>query len=287
MVHEAALVLPAPAKLNRFLHVVGRRADGYHLLQTAFQFIDLSDEIVLSARSDRAIVRTEGPNDVDPEADLAVRAAQALRDAVGGTQGVNIAVRKRIPQGGGLGGGSSDAATVLLGLNRLWGAHRDLDTLARIGLALGADVPVFVHGENALGEGVGERLTPLRLPADWFVVVDPGVRVPTASVFQAPELTRNSPPTTIPRLLAGELTRNDLEPAVRARFPSVAAALDWLDTHASARLTGSGGCVFAACATEDQARAIAAQCPPRWQAWAVRALSCSPVHAALQRHAST
>jgi 4-diphosphocytidyl-2-C-methyl-D-erythritol kinase len=286
MGHNAHLTLPAPAKLNLFLHVVGRRADGYHLLQTAFQFIDLCDEIDLRVRQDGVIARVQGPADVAPEVDLAVRAARALRQASGVPLGVDIALRKRIPLGGGLGGGSSDAASVLLGLNHLWGLGLGLDALVDLGLDLGADVPVFVRGENAYGEGVGEVLTPLSLPATWFVVVDPRVSVPTASVFQAPELTRNSPPTTIPRLLAGELTRNDLEPVVRARFPGVAAALDWLDRRAPARLTGSGGCVFATCAEVDQARGIVAQCPAEWRAWAVRALPRSPVHAALADQAS-
>src|SRR5581483_11848386 len=188
---------PAPAKLNLFLHVTGRRADGYHELQTLFQLIDLSDTVSLRVREDGLVERPSGPVGVDPDSDLTVRAARALQAATGCRLGVSIGISKRIPMGGGLGGGSSDAATVLLALNYLWRCGLSIDELARLGLPLGADVPVFVRGSSAWAEGVGERLVPVELPDRWYVVVHPGVAVPTRDVFQSPELTRNSPVITI------------------------------------------------------------------------------------------
>jgi 4-diphosphocytidyl-2-C-methyl-D-erythritol kinase len=267
---------PAPAKLNLFLHVVGRRRDGYHLLQTAFQLLDFGDTIGLRPRADGRIERVRGPSTIAAEHDLAVRAARTLQAASGCRSGVEISVEKRIPIGGGLGGGSSDAATVLVALDRLWGLGLGVERLAEIGLGLGADVPLFVRGRSAWAEGVGERLTPLDLPASWYVILDPGAEVATAAVFQAPDLTRNSPPTTISRFLAGEATRNDLEPVVRARFPAVARALDWLAAHAPARLTGSGACVFAACSDRAGAEAIATRCPAGLRAYVARGIDATP-----------
>jgi 4-diphosphocytidyl-2-C-methyl-D-erythritol kinase len=272
---------PAPAKLNLFLHVTGRRPDGYHELQTVFQLLDLCDTIAISVRADGRIERPDGPPGVDPESDLTVRAARALQAATGCRLGATLRVRKRIPMGGGLGGGSSDAATVLLGLNELWGCRMPVDQLARLGLPLGADVPVFVRGSSAWGQGVGENLQPLELPESWYVVIHPGVAVSTRDVFQSPELTRNSPIITI-RDFFQSGGRNDCEPVVRARFPEVAEALDWLGRFAPARLTGTGSCIFAPCATAIDAERLAARVPDCWTSYVARGLNVSPVHALLR-----
>jgi 4-diphosphocytidyl-2-C-methyl-D-erythritol kinase len=277
---------PAPAKLNLFLHVTGRRPDGYHELQTVFQLIDLCDTIAISVREDGLIERPDGPATVDPEADLTVRAARALQQATGCRLGATLRVRKRIPMGGGLGGGSSDAASVLLGLNTLWGCGLSVDALAKLGLPLGADVPVFVRGFSAWGEGVGENLQPLELPDAWYVVVHPGVHVGTRDVFQSPELTRNSPVITI-RALFQSGARNDCEPVVRARFPEVAEALDWLGQFAPARLTGTGSCIFASCASAMDAERIAARVPDRWTSYVARALNVSPVQELLRARSNS
>jgi 4-diphosphocytidyl-2-C-methyl-D-erythritol kinase len=275
---------PAPAKLNLFLHVTGRRPDGYHELQTVFQLIDLCDTIAISVRADGRIERPDGPPGVDPESDLTVRAARALQVATGCGLGATLRVRKRIPMGGGLGGGSSDAATVLLGLNELWGCRLPVDQLAKLGLPLGADVPVFVRGSSAWGQGVGEDLQPLELPESWYVVIHPGVAVGTRDVFQSPELTRNSPVITI-RAFFQSGGRNDCEPVVRARFPEVADALDWLGRFAPARLTGTGSCIFAPCATAIDAERLAARVPDRWTSYVARGLNISPVNELLRARA--
>ena len=280
----------APAKLNLFLHVTGRRPDGYHLLQTIFQLIDLGDELAFEVTDDGRVSRfddasTSPPAGVAPDDDLCVRAARALQATTGTPHGARIRVRKRIPLGGGLGGGSSDAATTLRVLDRLWGTATGIEELSRIGVQLGADVPVFVQGRSAWAEGVGELLSPMDLPAQWFVVIHPGVSVPTKDVFQAPELTRNSPLITI-RAPSGPVGRNDCEPVVRARFPAVADALDWLAPHAPARLTGTGACVFAGFATAALAERVAARVPDRWRAWVARGLSTSPLEAQLAARAA-
>ena len=272
---------PAPAKLNLFLHVVGRRPDGYHRLQTAFQLLDWCDRIELAVRDDGHIVRTAGAPGVEPADDLVVRAATLLQRSAAHPLGATISVHKRLPIGGGVGGGSSDAATVLVALNALWGTGFDEEALAELGLSLGADVPLFVRGRTAWGEGIGDTLVPIELPERWFVVVDPRESVSTAAVFQTPELTRDSAPTTIPRFLSGEATRNDLEPVVRARHPGVARALDWLDSLAPARLTGSGGCGFACVESQAAARRIAQACPDEFVAHVVRGVSESPLRSAL------
>lgn len=272
---------PAPAKLNLFLHITGRRSDGYHDLQTIFQIIDLCDELSFELTSDGRVSRlddagTRPPAGVDPDQDLCVRAARALQAATGQRQGVRIRLRKRIPLGGGLGGGSSDAATTLCVLNALWGAGLDVEALSKIGVQLGADVPVFIQGLSAWGEGVGERLQPLDLPPRHFLVIHPGVSVATRDVFQAPELTRNSPVITIPAPL-GPAGRNDCEPVVRARFPAVAEALDWLARFAPARLTGTGACIFAEFDSPAAAERVAARVPDRWRAWVASGLARSPL----------
>jgi len=269
---------PAPGKLNLFLHVVGRRPDGYHLLQTAFQFIDLCDELRFWARPPGMLERVSDLAGVAAEDDLCIRAARQLAARAGGMPGVAIEVTKRLPMQGGVGGGSSDAATVLVALNELWGLHLPDDELAEIGLALGADVPVFVHGRAAWAEGVGEKLTPIEPPEPVYLLVRPDATVSTAEVFKAPELTRDSPAITIGGfLLTGG--RNDCEPVVRRRFPAVADALDWLERFAPARLTGTGSCVYAAMPDEAQARAALASLPRRWTGYVVRGLNRSPLAA--------
>lgn len=267
---------PAPAKINLFLHVLGRRADGYHELQTVFQFLDLCDEIAIQVRGDGRLLRLSALDGVAAEDDLVIRSARALQAATGSPLGAEFRVSKRIPLGGGLGGGSSDAATVLVALNRLWNTGLDADALADLGLGLGADVPVFVHGRAAWAEGVGERLVPVEPPEPWYLVVHPGIAVPTAEVFGAPELTRNTPPIRIRDFLAGQ-GHNDCELVVRRRHPQVAAMLDWLALHGPARMTGTGACAFLPCAGEQQARALCAELPRPWRGWAARGRNRSPL----------
>ena len=281
---EAWTEWPAPAKLNLFLHIVGRRADGYHLLQTVFQLLDRTDSVRLRVRGDGVIARDSGAAGVPAHEDLAMRAALALRARTHSSLGADIAVDKRIPVGGGLGGGSSDAATVLVALNELWATRLHEDELAAIGLELGADVPVFVRGRSAWAEGIGERLSPLDLPHAHYVIVDPGASVSTAALFQAAELTRNSAPTTIPAFLDGTCTANAFTPVVRARSAKVAAALDWLARYGDARLSGSGGCVFAAMASAERAEAVVRACPATFSAWRAEGVNRSPLHTAVARY---
>jgi 4-diphosphocytidyl-2-C-methyl-D-erythritol kinase len=268
-------VWPAPAKLNLFLHILGRRPDGYHELQTCFQFVDLCDEISIEVRADGLIRRAVEIPNLPAEADLCIRAARALQEASGATLGADIALAKRIPVGGGLGGGSSDAATCLLALNRLWGIHWPTEKLAALGLKLGADVPVFLHGRVAWAEGVGERLTPLYPPLAPseanYLILKPNVFVSTAAVFQDPELTRNSAPITIHGFLASG-GRNDCLGVVRRRYPEVARALDWLSVFGSARLTGT-----VACENLDLAQEIRRKVPPEFESFLARGLNDSPL----------
>ncbi len=267
---------PAPAKLNLFLHVLGRRADGYHELQTAYQLIDLADRLSFALRGDGEIRRLAGPSSVPAEADLTVRAARLLRTVGGVSKGAEIRLEKRIPLQGGLGGGSSDAATTLVALNELWGLHLPVERLAQASLALGADLPVFIHGHSAWGEGIGERLTPMDLPPRHFAVVFPGIGISTAEVFQATELTRNSPSLTIRGFLqAGG--RNDCAPVATGRYPEVAAALAWLARRGDARLTGTGSCVFAGFALRAQAEAALSDLPGGWTGFVAQGLDRSPL----------
>jgi 4-diphosphocytidyl-2-C-methyl-D-erythritol kinase len=271
---------PAPAKLNLFLHILGRRSDGYHELQTCFQFVDLCDDIFIAVRQDGQIRRGRGADGVAAEADLCVRAARALQAATGCALGADIEVVKRIPMGAGLGGGSSDAATCLVALNRLWGLERPTAELAALGLKLGADVPVFVHGRAAWAEGVGEKLLPLVAPnapiEGNYLIIKPNVFVSTADVFRDPELTRNSPPITIHGFLASG-GGNDCVGVVRRRYPEVAQALDWLSSFAPARLTGTGACIFAGLETMARGREIVRKLPPAFDAFLVRGLNDSPL----------
>jgi 4-diphosphocytidyl-2-C-methyl-D-erythritol kinase len=271
---------PAPAKLNLLLHILGRRPDGYHELQTCFQFVDLCDDVHIEVRADGEISRERGAAGVAAEADLCVRAARALKAATGCPLGANIDVVKRIPMGAGLGGGSSDAATCLTALNRLWGVDLPTATLAEVGLKLGADVPVFVHGRAAWAEGVGERLTPLfpplAPPEGNYLIVKPNVAVSTAEVFRDPELTRDTPPITIHGFLAAG-GRNDCLGVVRRRYPEVARALDWLSTFGPARLTGTGACIFLGLESMERGREIVSVLPPGLDAFLVRGLNDSPL----------
>lgn len=268
---------PAPAKLNLFLHITGRRDDGYHNLQTVFQFLDVADQLFFVLRTDDAIHCFGGPPEVPPEADLCVRAARLLQKAAGIRTGVDIYNEKRLPAGAGLGGGSSDAATTLWVLNRLWAAGLEATALAELGLRLGADVPVFLFGRSAWAEGVGEVLTPIDPPEHWYLVVNPVVNVSTAAVFSDPELTRDSPRMTIPDFVSGG-GHNDCEAVVRRRYPGVAAALDWLNRFSPARMTGTGACVFAAFATQVEAQAVGRQLPGGWTGFLARGVNRSPLY---------
>ena len=274
---------PAPAKLNLFLHVVGRRSDGYHLLQSVFQLIDLQDTLDFDLRDDDRIVRTSVIAEVAEADDLVIRAAKLLKAeaAVRGHTvcGVDIALTKRIPMGGGLGGGSSDAATVLLVLNHLWQLHLPRPDLMRLGLQLGADVPFFLCGQNAFVEGIGEELTPVATPPGWYAVIHPGIGVPTASVFGAAELTRNTKVVKMADFSARPLGfgENDLQAVVVRAFPAVADALRWLSHRGEARMSGSGACVFARFETESEAEAALSELPAHWRGWKVRSLDHHPL----------
>ena len=246
-------VWPAPAKLNLFLHITGRRDDGYHLLQTVYQFLDYADELVFTPRTDGQINRLNNIDGVPAEQDLVVRAASLLQQASAIQQGVDIELRKKLPMGGGLGGGSSDAATTLFALNKIWGCGLDVAHLAELGLQLGADVPVFIRGQSAWAEGVGENLTPVDLPEPWFVVLCPPVNVSTAKVFSDPQLIRDCPAITIRDFLSGGGT-NVCEPLVRKGWPKVDEAIRDLSRFGEARMTGTGACVFSAFEQEQAAR---------------------------------
>ena len=275
---------PAPAKLNLFLHVVGRRADGYHLLQTVFRFIDLADTLRFEPRHDGRIVLATPTSGVPPEQDLVVRAATALRTAaqkvgVGETAaGVTIHLEKRIPLGGGLGGGSSDAATTLLALNALWDCGFDRPALQALGLELGADVPVFIHGRSTFAQGIGEHFTDVEIPAAWYLLTMPAVHVPTADIFRSPLLRRDTPPLE-PRAWRPGMGGNDLEPVACALYPEVARHLDWLRQFGDARMTGSGACCFVAFATRGGAEQAASQLPKEIRGQIVAGLPCHPLAA--------
>ena len=289
---DDTIELPAPAKLNLFLHVVGRRPDGYHELQTVFQFLDLADRVHITRRNDTLLRRTAATPGVSEADDLVIRAARFLRDESGIEAGADIAVEKRIPLGGGLGGGSSDAASTLVGLDRLWGLGMGADRLAALGVKLGADVPVFVRARAAWAEGVGERLTPLDLEQPWYVLLVLPFAVSTADVFHAPALTRNTPrirmndllrdgfetpesPVRVEHLLAG--ARNDCEPVVREMHPEVGEAIDWLSHRARARMTGTGATVFAPFGSRERAVEVAGEAPAPWRGLVARGLNRSPL----------
>ncbi|MET0067596.1 MAG: 4-(cytidine 5'-diphospho)-2-C-methyl-D-erythritol kinase [Candidatus Thiodiazotropha sp.] len=270
------LSCPAPAKLNLMLRVVGRREDGYHELQTVFQFIDRQDQLDFERREDGRIVLQDSPAGVPPEDNLCVRAARLLQTRAHTRLGAEIRLHKILPMGGGLGGGSSDAATTLVALNRLWGLDYDLETLKRLGVSLGADVPIFIHGRAAWAEGIGEALTDLDLPQPWYLVVIPPCHVSTAEIFRHPDLTRHSPRIKIRAFLQGD-NRNDCLDLVSKRHPEVARALDWLNQHAEARLTGTGACLFAAFGDRDQAEHALARIPDDLEGFVAQGLNRSPL----------
>lgn len=267
---------PAPAKLNLFLHVVGRRPDGYHLLQTVFRLIDLNDLVRFIPLSTSEVRLARPLPGVAENDELCVRAALLLQQESGSRRGVEIALEKNIPMGGGLGGGSSDAATTLMVLNRLWGIDLPAQRLAELGLELGADVPFFLCRENAFGEGIGDRLTLLALPMAWYVVLVPPVAVPTREIFAAPELTRNTKSIKISSFSDG-FGHNDLEPVVCERYPVVANYLAWLKAYGAARMSGSGSCIFAGFSSESRARAVVSALPPGMRGFAVRGLDRHPL----------
>ena len=274
------LTYPAPAKINLFLHVVGRRTDGYHLLQTVFRFLDFSDELRFTLQENGTVkLHTPTPG-VPDESNLCVRAAKLLQQESNTSFGVDISLEKHIPMGGGLGGGSSDAATTLLALNRLWELGWTRARLMELGLRLGADVPVFIFGENAFAEGVGEKLTPIKLPSAWYLVLTPPVQVPTAQVFASNELTRNTIPIKIPPFSIAQ-GHNDLELVVCQAYPEVAKHLQWLrqlNNATMAAMTGSGACVFAEFASEAQAQEALTQLPVDMRGIVARGLDRHPMY---------
>ncbi|WP_025915624.1 4-(cytidine 5'-diphospho)-2-C-methyl-D-erythritol kinase [Herminiimonas sp. CN] len=275
---------PAPAKLNLFLHVTGRRPDGYHLLQTAFQLLDFGDTLHFALRDDDRIERSSALPGVPQDADLTVRAARLLQ-AAGSKKlgkplpGANIALEKRLPMGGGLGGGSSDAATTLMALNHLWSTGFNRVELMALGLQLGADVPFFLFGQNAFAEGVGEVLSPIETPACWYLVIEPGVSIPTAEIFNAKDLTRDTNLVKISNFskAPNNFGRNDLQAVATRLFPEVFNAIEWLKKFGDARMTGSGSCVFCPVEQEQQASEVLKQVPPHWKAWKAKAIAQHPL----------
>jgi 4-diphosphocytidyl-2-C-methyl-D-erythritol kinase len=269
-------IWPAPAKLNLFLHITGRREDGYHELQTVFQFIDLADELTFTVTDTGAIRRLSELQGVPAEQDLVIRAASLLQAESKCSLGVDIHVSKHLPMGGGLGGGSSDAATTLVALNSLWELNLSDQDLCSLGLQLGADVPVFVHGHAVWAEGIGERFSDVDLPERWFLLVYPDCHVSTAALFADPRLTRDCHPITIRNFLSGQ-AKNVFEPLVRERYAEVDAAMNWLSRFTEARLTGTGACVFGAFENRAEAERAYAQRPPGLMADVVRGLNRSPL----------
>ncbi len=267
---------PAPAKLNLFLHVVGRRPDGYHLLQTVFQFLDLADELHFTPTEDGRIRCERNYQQPAEREDLVVIAARKLQKLGDSAQGAAIRVNKKIPMGGGLGGGSSDAATTLVALNHLWGTGLTNEQLAAAGLELGADVPVFVHGHAAWAEGVGETLRPVRPPENWYLLIYPNVPVSTREVFNDPELPRTTPPVAWQDFLRGDC-RNDCEAVVRRVSPATGAALDWLGARAPAHLSGTGACVFAEFEERAAAAALLDETPAHWRGFIAKGINRSPL----------
>lgn len=269
----------APAKLNLFLHITGRRPDGYHLLQTAFQLIDRCDTLDVQTRDDGVIRRTNAIIGVAEEDDLIIRAAHLLQSHSKSRFGAELSLHKLLPMGGGLGGGSSDAATTLIALNHLWQCGLKRQELMDLGLRLGADVPFFLFGCNAFAEGVGEKLASIETPDTWFVVIEPGVQVPTAAIFSAKELTRNTKPIKIADFSSSAKThwKNDLQTVACSLYPEVEKVIRWLKTFGDARMTGSGACVFCAFQDENVAEMVLKQVPDCWQSWKAKALRKHPM----------
>jgi len=267
---------PAPAKLNLFLHITGRRLDGYHLLQTVFQFIDFCDYLTFKVREDGALQRSNEIPGVTPGQDLILRAARLLQQTSGTTLGADIHIDKRIPLGGGLGGGSSDAATTLVALNQIWDTGLSLTQLVELGILLGADVPVFITGQASWAEGIGEQLTSLTLPEPWYVIIVPHCHVDTAEVFSKPELTRDCHPIRIENFLSGQGV-NVCEPVVCKAYPPVAHALEWLSKFAVARMSGTGASVFAPFSGRDHADHVLDQLPAGWTGFIAQGMNHSPL----------
>ncbi|MCW4220833.1 MAG: 4-(cytidine 5'-diphospho)-2-C-methyl-D-erythritol kinase [Candidatus Thiodiazotropha lotti] len=271
-----SLSCPAPAKLNLMLRIVGRREDGYHDLQTVFQFIDRQDRLDFKYRPDGQIVITNPLPEVPEQQNLCFRAAKMLQQITGTDAGVELTLHKILPMGGGLGGGSSDAATTLVALNHLWGLGLGQDQLMQLGGSLGADVPIFIHGQAAWAEGVGDKMTDIELPEPWFLVLNPACHVSTAEIFGQPDLTRNSPRIKIRAFLEGN-SQNDCLAVVRRRHPEVAQAMDWLDQYAVARLTGTGACLFAEFAEQRAANEVLDRLPSDLTGFVARGLNRSPL----------
>jgi len=280
-------IWPAPAKLNLFLHITGRRDDGYHLLQSVFQFLDYGDELKFTLRDDGKIHRITDVPGVNESEDLVVRAAKALQQATGVQQGVDIYIEKKLPMGGGVGGGSSDAATTLIALNYLWKTGLELNTLAEIGLVLGADIPVFIQGKAAFAEGVGEKLQPINIPEPWFLVVKPSVHVSTVKIFNDSQLTRNSPAIKICDLQTSAIEIGDLEnvcePIAARHYPEIAEVIGYLKRYGNARMTGTGACVFTSFENEAEAEKALSDLPNSWQGFVAKGMNISPLHLELQR----
>ena len=272
-----SVTLPSPAKLNLFLHITGRRDNGYHKLQTVFQLLDYGDNLTFSSNPTGKITISPQIEGVAAENNLIVRAAKLLQAKAGCNSGCDIVVEKKIPMGAGLGGGSSNAATALVGLNHLWQCDLEPDTLAELGAALGADVPVFVHGNSAFAEGIGELLTPLDIPEQWYLVITPDVHISTAEIFSNPQLTRNSPPIKI-RALSGEQYRNDCQSVVEKRYPAVKQALDWIADYNNPLMTGTGASVFCCFATQTEAQQALDLVPKQWSAFIARGENRSSLH---------
>lgn len=279
---STTLSLPAPAKLNLFLHITGRRKDGYHLLQTLFQFLDYGDTLHFTAREDGQIRLTSELPGVAAEDNLIVRAARSLQQASGTRLGADIRLDKRLPMGGGIGGGSSDAATTLLGLDRLWNTRLGEDRLAELGLQLGADVPVFVRGRAAWAEGVGEQLTPVEVDEPWYLVVAPACQVSTAEIFSDERLTRDTPAITL-AAFREHGGRNDCLPVVTARYPEIRNTLILLNKFCEAKMTGTGSCLFGAFPNEREADKVRARLPATLKAFVARGCNTSPLHALLDK----
>ncbi len=277
----------APGKLNLFLHITGRREDGYHLLQTLFQLLDWGDSLDFRVRDDGVIARDNDVDGVAEDEDLVIRAARALQQHSGVSKGADIRLHKTMPMGGGVGGGSSDAATALLALNYLWRTELPIQSLCEIGLTLGADVPVFVRGESAWAEGVGERLEPVALPERWYLLIHPGVHIATAKLFQSKLLTRDCESTTIADFIDGSCS-NVFEPVAKQLYPEVGAALDWLKDHVTGRsfMTGTGACVFAEVDSEREAQELLSLLPTSWRGWVAKGVNRSTVHEKLRSIAS-
>ncbi|MDH5229072.1 MAG: 4-(cytidine 5'-diphospho)-2-C-methyl-D-erythritol kinase [Gammaproteobacteria bacterium] len=280
MTETFSIPWPAPAKLNLFLHITGRREDGYHLLQTIFQFVDYCDQLYFDLRVDKQIRHLNPLPGVEPGSDLVVRAARLLQQTTACSQGADIRIEKNLPMGGGLGGGSSDAATTLLALNQLWQTGLQIEQLAALGLQLGADVPIFIYGHAAWAEGIGEQITVVNPPEPWYVIITPPVHVDTGKIFSSEQLTRDQQAIKIRDSLNGQMT-NICQPLVEQLYPPVAAAIEALSAYSPARMTGTGACVFASFESQKAAQSVLEKLSPQWQGVVAKALNISPLQARL------